>query len=341
MPTRSLFRPLVILCAMLPAAAPAPAPAQSPEVAARIGRIERSLLPPVRIQGRTHTPDTLEERIRHQRVPAVSIALVHDGEIQWTRAYGVADVESGRAATPATLFQAASMSKPVAAMGALALVQEGKLALDEAVNDRLTSWKVPANELTAKAPVTLRGLLTHSAGLTVHGFPGYAAGAAVPTLVQVLDGAKPANTAAVRVDVQPGTRWRYAGGGTTVMQLLMQDVTGQPFPALMRARVLGPLGMEASTYQQPLPPVRAAQAATAYKPDGTPVPGRYHAYPEMAAAGLWTTPSDLARWIIGVQRALAGRSSAVLSRGTAAAMLTPGVGGWGLGPSLKGSGDSL
>jgi CubicO group peptidase (beta-lactamase class C family) len=317
--------------------------ARAPEsqVTARVARIERGLLPAVRVQGRTYTPATIDERMRALGVPAASVAVINDGRIEWAKAYGLADVETRRPATTSTLFQAASISKPVAAMGTLRLVQEGRLALDEDVNAKLRSWKVPANELTARRPVTLRLIMTHSAGLTVHGFPGYASGAAVPTVVQLLGGEKPANTSAVRVDIEPGSRWRYSGGGTTVMQLLMTDATGEPFPSLMRRLVLGPIGMTASTYEQPLPASRAAEAATGYRAAGRAVPGRYHAYPEMAAAGLWTTATDLARFVVEVQRSLAGASNKVLSREMTLAMLTPGVGQHGLGPGIEGAGDSL
>ena len=177
-------------------------------------------------------------------------------------------------------------------------MQDGRLSLDEDANTKLTSWKVPSNEMTAQQAVTLRLILNHAAGLTVHGFPGYAPGAPVPTMPQLLSGEKPANTAAVRADIVPGSRWRYSGGGTTVMQLLMTDVTGEPFPSLMKRLVLDPIGMTLSTYEQPLPASRAQSAATGYRSNGTPIAGRFHTYPEMAAAGLWTTPSDLARYII-------------------------------------------
>ena len=311
------------------------------DVTARIARVENGLLPAIRVRGRSYTPSTIDERLRGLGVPAASVAVINGGRLQWAKAYGMADVESGRRATTATLFQAASMSKPVASMGALRLVEEGRLALDEDVNAKLRSWKVPAGDLTARKPVTLRGLLTHSAGLTVHGFPGYAASASVPTVAQILSGEKPANTAVVRVDIEPGSRWRYSGGGMTVMQLLMSDVTGEPFPALMRRLVLDPLGMSSSTFEQPLPPTFAARAATGYRRGGRAVEGRYHTYPEMAAAGLWTTPTDLAAWIVDVQRSLAGTSRRVLSREMTTAMVTPGIGGWGLGVGVEGAGDSL
>jgi CubicO group peptidase (beta-lactamase class C family) len=312
-----------------------------PDVDARVARIERGLLPPTRVQGRSYTAATIDERMRVHGVPAASVAVINDGRIEWAKAYGFADVEARRPATTATLFQAASISKPVTAMGALRLVQERRLALDEDINVKLRSWKVPANELTARRPVTLRLILTHSAGLTVHGFPGYATGASVPTVVQLLSGEKPANTAAVRVDIEPGSRWRYSGGGTTVMQLLMTDVTGEPLPSLMRRLVLDPIGMVASTYEQPLPASRASDAATGYRSADRAVTGRYHTYPEMAAAGLWTTPTDLARLVIEVQQSLAGASNRVLSREMTVTMLTRGVGAHGLGPGLDGTGDSL
>ncbi|MGH7471284.1 MAG: serine hydrolase [Longimicrobiales bacterium] len=312
---------------------------QSPEK--RIARIEQGLLPPVRVKGRTYLPATLAERMRQHQVPAISIAVVNDGKIEWAKAYGQADVESGRSATTATLFQAASISKPVAVTATLQLVQEGALLLDEDVNVKLRSWKLPANDFTAKKPVTLRAIVSHTAGLTVHGFPGYAANAALPTVVQILNGESPANTRPVRVDVEPGTIWRYAGGGTTVMQLLLTDVTGKAFPQLMRERVLERAGMTASTYEQPLPAERAPQAATGYRSGARPIAGRFHTYPEMAAAGLWTTPTDLAKWMIEVQRAARGTSEKMISRRTAELMLTPVLGGWGLGATLSGSGDTL
>jgi CubicO group peptidase (beta-lactamase class C family) len=171
----------------------------------------------------------------------------------------------------------------------------------------------------------------------VHGFAGYASGAPLPTLVQVLNGEPPANSAPIRVDIEPGTIWRYSGGGYVVAQQLVQDVTGEPFPKLMHDTVLKPIGMTRSTYEQPLPKGRLAEVATPYRPDGQPVPGGPHVYPEMAPAGLWTTPSDLARYAIEVQRSLSGLSNHVLSAAMVRQMLTPGLNHQGLGPAVGGS----
>jgi CubicO group peptidase (beta-lactamase class C family) len=233
----------------------------------------------------------LADRMAALHVPGVSIAVIHYGKIEWARGFGVTRL-GGPAVTPDTLFQAASISKPVTAMAVLHLVESGKLNLDADVNQYLKTWKVPANTFTEKTKVTLRELLSHTAGMTVHGFPGYASGSPLPTLVQVLNGEKPANTPAIIVDATPGTNWRYSGGGFVVTQLLLQDVTGQPFPKLLHDTVLAPVGMTRSTYEQPLPQNRMAEAAMAYRRDGEPVPGGPHVYPEMAPAGLWTTPSD-------------------------------------------------
>ena len=151
--------------------------------------------------------------MKRSRVPAASIAVIRGGEIDWAAGYGVREAGVTGTVNDETLFQAASISKPVTAAAALRMVEAGKLALDENVNRRLGSWKVPENAFTAKRPVTLRGLLSHSAGLTVHGFPGYPEGAELPNLIQILNGEKPANTEPVRVDIEPGTNFRYSGGG--------------------------------------------------------------------------------------------------------------------------------
>ena len=294
----------------------------------RVARIEAALLPNVIIEGRELETPNLEERMSHYGVPGVSVAMIDGGRIEWVRTHGVA-AEDGHPVTPTTRFQAASISKPVAAMAALALVDQGLLDLDADVNDSLVRWKVPDNDFTAVAPVTLRGLLSHTAGLSVHGFPGYGPDETVPGTTGVLDGQ--GNTDPIRVEVQPGTIFRYSGGGYTVAQLLIEDVTGVPFPEASDTLVLEPLGMDHSTYRQPLPSELHDEAATGHRPNGTPVEGRFHTYPEMAAAGLWTTPSDLALFLISLQRARQTGQHPVLSAERVDEMLTPFLEGYALG----------
>lgn len=313
-------------------------PASSTTTQARIARIQNGLLPSVVIKGESLQGMKLTDRMQYYHVPGVSIAFFDHGQIAWAGGYGVADTQTGRPVTPETLFQAGSISKPVAALGALRLVESGTLQLDENVNDELTSWKLPENEFTAEQKVTLRRILSHSGGVTVHGFGGYELSQPVPSVVQILDGAKPANSPPVRVEAVPGSVWSYSGGGITIMQLMMMEATGKSFPALMHDLVLGPVGMSHSTYEEPLPLSLRSGAAHGYGANEDPVPGGFHVYPEMAAAGLWATPSDLALAAIEVQREYAGTSHMVLSRALAKEMLTRQKDNWGLGFELEKSG---
>lgn len=287
------------------------------------------LQPATVVEGDPVETTTLAKLMREHRVPGVSIAVVRDGRIDWARGVGLADVETGRAVTTQTLFQAASISKPVAAAAALSMVQDGLLDLDEDVNLKLKSWKLPTNEFTDQQPVTLRLLLSHTAGTTVHGFPGYSRDANLPSTIDILDGR--GNTDPVRVDTIPGTSWRYSGGGYTIIGQLMVDVAGKPYPEILRERVLEPAGMTHSTYVQPLPRARENEAATAYATDGSAIEGRFHNYPEIGAAGLWTTAEDLARFVLAIQQSRAGVPGALLSRDLAKQMLTPDKEHWGLG----------
>lgn len=265
---------------------------------------------------------TIEERMAHYGVPGVSIAVIKDNKIAWAKSYGVVDKESRELVTNATLFQAGSVSKPVAATGALELAELGLIRLDEDVNAQVRSWKLPENEFTQQQKVTPKLLLGHLAGTTVHGFPGYPPGLPVPTLVQVLNGEAPANTPPIVVDKLPGEGFRYSGGGYCIMQQLMMDVKNDDFPGLMDELVLLPLGMRHSTYEQPLTGDRLKMAATGYLPDGSMTKGKRHTYPEMAAAGLWTTAEDLALFTIDLQRSYRDGMGTMLSKSSATTMLT-------------------
>jgi CubicO group peptidase (beta-lactamase class C family) len=303
------------------------------DVQQHIDKVTGCLYGPVMVKGDPCV--TLEKRMEELHVPGVSIAVIHNGKIEWARGYGVAKV-GGPVVTPETMFQAGSISKPVASMAVVKLVQQKKLVLDEDVNKQLTTWKLPENEAAKGKPVTLRELMTHTGGTTVHGFPGYAQGEPVPTVVQVLNGEKPANTPAIRIEAEPGTKWNYSGGGITIMQLMAVDAAKEPFPKLVHDTVLAPIGMRHSTYEQPLPETMGP-AATPYNADGRPVAGGAHTYPEMAAAGLWTTASDLALYVMENQQSLIGKANHVLSQAMTKEMLTPGMGSWGLGVQIGGA----
>ncbi len=296
--------------------------------------VENALQPAMYAKGKPIAAMNILDRMKYYNVPGVSVAVIDNGKIDWAKGYGVKETGGNDPVTPGTLFQAASISKPVTALGTLRLVENGILDLDSPVNDRLVSWKIPENEFSEKEKVTLRRLLTHSAGLTVSGFSGYATTEQIPTPVQVLDGEKPANTPPVRIDMIPGSQWRYSGGGFVVTQLLVADVSGRPFQEYMQTSVLAPLGMAHSTFEQPLPREKAEQAASAHQANGEVVKGRWHVYPELAPAGLWSTPSDLCRFAIELQKSVAGGSNKVISQEMAVKMLAPGIGNWGLGVGL-------
>lgn len=335
------MRPLLLVTFSLWGLLTATAQSSSADLAQRIRQVETGLLPIILVEGDSVTQFSIENRMKHYKVPGVSIAVVRNGRIDWAKGYGFADREANRPVDANTLFQAASISKPIAALAALHWVEAGKLSLDGNINSYLKGWRVPDNKFTATEKVTLRRLVTHTAGLTVHGFGGYAKGKSVPTLIQVLNGEKPANSPAILPDTIPGAINRYSGGGYTVMQKALIDQLGKSFPQIMQETVLSKLGMEHSTFEQPLPTQFNAVAATAYGSNGQPIRGAWHTYPEMAAAGLWTTPSDLARYVIEVQESLQGKSNKVISKRMTDQMLTKQVGGSGLGPGLRKDGDSL
>lgn len=271
---------------------------------------------------------TIAELMSLNGVPGVSIAVIKDFRIHWAKGYGIADVVTGARVDTETLVQAASISKTINAMAILRAVQEGKFTLDTDVNTLLKSWKIPASPFTKDQPVTPRTLASHTSGLgDGFGFPGYEPSVPLPTVVQVLKGEKPSNVGPVLLVRPPLTACQYSGGGVTVLQLLLTDVYGDTYPEIMRKTVLGPVGMAESTYEQPLSPARDNNAARSHNKNGGAMNVKWHVYPELAAAGLWTTPTDLAKFAIEVQKSLWGKANNVLSQPLVKEMLSPvGVG---------------
>ncbi len=284
---------------------------------------------------------SMTQLMQRLRVPGVSIAVVKDFRIHWVKSYGVADTETGRLVDSLTMFQAASISKPVAAMAAMRLVQDRRLDLDADVNAVLKLWRVPATELTRTQPVTPRALMSHTSGADDgFGFPGYSPGTPLPTLADILNGKAPSNVGPVLFARAPYQGYKYSGGGIVLMQLVLTDLTGMPFADLMRSTVLAPLGMTGSSFEQPLPAERAGKAARAHNGQGRGMPAPWHVYPEQGAAGLWTTPTDLAQFIIEVQTAVRGPSGKVLSQNFAQQMVTPvGTGPFAVGLTIDKRGE--
>ncbi|MBW3534009.1 MAG: beta-lactamase family protein [Gemmatimonadetes bacterium] len=322
-----------LLGLLLPLLAAVPAGAQQPTV----GELAAMIEGPQRPDRGGLDGFSLEALMDELGVPGVSVAVIHDFAVHWTKGYGVADVETGAPVTPETLFQAASISKPVAAMAVLKAVQDGRFSLDDDINDILTSWTLPGDGFTRDRPVTPRTLTSHTSGLgDGFGFPGYAPGEALPTTVQILEGQAPSNVGRVFMERAPLTAMKYSGGGVTLMELALSDAVGRPFEAIAREWVLEPVGMRHSTFQQPLSPRSDRHAARAHAASGRAMGPKSHVYPELAAAGLWTTAGDLARFVVEVQTSAAGARDGVLSRTTVQEMLSPvGVGDYGVGFGLR------
>lgn len=311
-------------------------PAQNIEK--RVRRVENGLLLPVVVKGAPPVRLKLSDRMRYYNTPGVSIAVINDGKIEWARGYGVREAGKSYPVTPDTLFSAGSLSKPVTAMAALNFVESGKLELDEDINNRLVSWKVPENEYTKRSKVTLRRLLSHTSGFPLGAGSGrtYRFGEPFPTIVQALSGNAPADNPPVQLEFEPNCRWSYSSAGYAVAQLLMMDTEKKSFPQLMQETLFDRLGISHSTFENPLPVRLWDRAATGHSSvDGNPIENRFPATAAMAAGGLWTTPGDVARFIIELQKAKSGASSKILSQEKANLMLTPFRAGWSLGLEIN------
>lgn len=311
-----------------------------------IKKTETGLTTPVYIEG--DSTWSIEERMKHYGIPGASIAVIHNGEIAWTKAYGVMDKESQTPVTTQTLFQAAATSMPVTAYGALRLVEQHKLGLDEDINSYLKSWKVPENDFTKEKKVTIKNLLNHSAGIHPRGTGRYSINEEIPTLVEILNGTSPAINEPITVNKEPGESVSFAYASYVPMQQMMLDVEGKTFPEIMHELVLQPLEMNNSTFNQSLTTAQLAKVATGYLQDGSMVEGRRKIYPAMASYGLWTTAEDYAKFLTNVQQTLKGNSTKGLSKELTELMGTPyGVSnsGWsftlGLGFQLFNRNDDI
>jgi CubicO group peptidase (beta-lactamase class C family) len=293
----------------------------TPETLEKIRAVENNITGKIVVNDAR--PATIAEQMARYKVNGMSIAVIHDYKIAWAKGYGWADVEEKRPMTTETLFEPGSISKTLNALGILKLAQDKKVDLYADINNYLTSWKFPYDSLSKGKKINLAQLLSHQAGLTVHGFPGHDIEGPIPTVYEVLDGKKPSFTPAVRSAFEPDLRFQYSGGGTTISQVLLSDVTKQPYDVWMYENVLKPIGMVNSTYAQPPAKEKRGMCASAYNSDGTPIERKFHVYPEQAAAGLWMTPSDLCRYIIDMQMAWKGQASKVLTPDMVKLHLTP------------------
>jgi CubicO group peptidase (beta-lactamase class C family) len=308
----------------------------------RLG-VERGLRPFAEAEGKPQRW-TLAERMAEHRVPGVSVAVIDGGKVVWVKGYGVRDAVSADPVTTTTRFQAGSVSKVAAATLALRLADAGKFDLDGDVNTLLTDWKLAREDKWKESPVTVRRLLSHTGGVGGHGFVGYQRADGLPTNRQVLAGDSKANSPAVKVTAEPGTGESYSGGGYQIVQQVLADVSGTPFDELAVKELFAPLKLSATSFSPPAE--TATDIAFAHDTAGKRLAISFLRYPESAAAGLWSTPSDIANLALAIRSAHAGEPGAILKPKTAAEMLAPvklagKVGGHGLGPAVYGEGKTL
>jgi CubicO group peptidase (beta-lactamase class C family) len=287
-------------------------------------------------------PATIAERMEFFGVPGVAVAVIQDFEVQWSRGYGTAGSDGeARPMTADTPMQAGSISPSVAATIALQLVDAGELSLDAPVGELLTGWTLPDNGLTAEQPVTLRRLLSHAAGLPGSIATGYPPASPLPTLAQVASGEVPARTAPIEVVLPPGTQAIFSAGGYVLVQQIVEEHAGRPFAEVARERLLSPLGMADSTFEQPPPAAFLERSAVGHRVDGSALGEGYRLYPEQAAGGLWTTAADLARFSAALQRSIQGRDATLLSQTSAQALATDQLGQTGFGFDITIHGKSV
>ncbi|WP_339747034.1 serine hydrolase domain-containing protein [uncultured Maricaulis sp.] len=315
---------LLVACTLAACDSPNNAGPSDPTVDAGRHAIETQLVPTVTIAGDDASDRGIEDQLAAYDVPAVSIAVVRDGEIAWAAAYG-ADVD------PASLFQAASLSKAVAAAGILALARERGFDIDADLTGQLGSFDLAAINPEGRT-VSLRGLLSHTAGATIHGYPGYPVGTPLPDTLEIVTGAQRTNTPAVAIDFDPEHPWRYSGGGYEIAQLWAEQASGEDFAALIQRLVLDPVGMSSSSFALNGPDgIAEGRIARAHGWNGEPIDGGWHLYPEQAAANLWTTPSDYGRFLIALMAASDGAQDRGIDPEIAHEMTTAISDDYGLG----------
>jgi CubicO group peptidase (beta-lactamase class C family) len=305
----------------------------------RTRQVEKGLLRAVSLKGTKPEKLGLLSRLQFYKVPAASLAVMDRNALEWAKAYGVRDARAFEPAVPDTLFQAGALSQPLAAAAALRLAAEGKLGLDADIRSLLRGWKVPGRDPSGKAPVTLRRILTHTAGFPEGALAGYPESAAPPTLAEFLEGRGASAQAPVGLDAVPGEGPpRPSDAGFAVLQKLLEDVTGSPFAALMADRVLGPLEMRGSVFASALTEDRRALAASGHGRDGRPVEGLWFRHPALAARGLWTDPAELLSFVTDILSSAMGGEGKLLGAEPARAMLTPQVWTRSLGFAVEGEG---
>lgn len=292
------------------------------------------LIPAVVIAG--ESPPTLQERLRRYGVPGVSLAVIQDGRVGQVEVFGFAQAQ-GEQLTPDTLLQAASISKPVTALGVLALIEHGRVSLHHPINAYLGDWTLRAIDGESASSVTVAEILSHTGGVNVPSYPGFEPDAELPGLTEILDGGEAAFSDPI-AQTEPAGAYRYSGGGYMVLQRMIEAVSGQDFECFMQRQLFDPAGMETATFRMP---PKTSEVAHGHGWTGEPLAYPWLVYPQAAAAGLWATPEDLAQALVAYGAAFSGHESAIWSQVTARQVAELRTGDMGLGFGVHGAGDAL
>ncbi|WP_449539668.1 serine hydrolase domain-containing protein [Ferdinandcohnia sp. Marseille-Q9671] len=287
----------------------------------------------------------IQERMEHYKVQGVSIALIKNGQISGTENYGILEANSNRKVNENSIFSACSISKFIAGLTALKLVEEGHLTLDENANDRLVTWKVPENNYTKIKKVTLRNLLSHQSGILdpEGSFYELRSDIGTPLLVELLEGKTPYCKDPIEVHYEPESEFHYSDAGYCIIQQLIEDVTRTPFYQVVNKFIFQPLGMKNSYFHNTLEEIEKKEFSCGHNRKGEVVNGKYPIYPYPTASGVWTTSLDLATLVLELMDAVKGESKIGISKSLAKEMITSQRGkSWtGLGVFLEGTGTEL
>lgn len=301
-------------------------------------QVEHDMLPRVVFAGEIR-PVSVESRMAMYKTPALSVAVIHNGKLDWSAAWGQLQAD-GTGVDCGSLFQAGSIAKPVTLLAAMRMKTAGLIDFDKNIETYLSSYHLPAGRQTDANPVTFRNLLTHTAGVTPGGHVGYAQNQPIPTDQQVVRGEAPSNSRKVEVLDAPGASLAYSGGGYTIIEIALQDQLNKPFDQIMREWLLAPVGMKQADFTMPLPTSSHPYTARGHQVDGSIVPGGWRNHPEQASAGLWATATDLATFLLEIRKGYEGKSD-VFSQASVREMLAKPIDDHAYGFRLIGEGDQV
>lgn len=279
------------------------------KIVERKAQFEYGIRGKVKFMGEEDHFSSITDKMSDYQIPAVSLAIINNGEIEWSDIYKNPDFTGEQHLDSVSLFQAASLSKPVTFFAALRMHAAGEIDLDQNIQDYLKEFVLPEGKQTAENPVTFRNIFSHTSGINSGGYLGYEQGLLLPSDLDILKGGAGVNSPAIQVVMPPNETLAYSGGAYTLAELALQDLFEDEFENIMKKWILEPVGMKYSEFTQPLHDSISKQVAKAYSSSGKPIEGGWRNYPEQAAAGLWSNATDMARFLTEIYKAYHGKSA--------------------------------